>query len=48
MKRLQLHHWILIAMGLGAALGLGLNWAGSQGMVDASMTPVNATDATDR
>jgi Na+/H+-dicarboxylate symporter len=33
-KRLQLHHWILIAMGLGAALGLGLNWAGTEGMVD--------------
>jgi proton glutamate symport protein len=36
-KRLQLHHWILIAMGLGAALGLGLNWAGNQGMVDADI-----------
>jgi len=36
-KRLQLHHWILIAMGLGAALGLGLNWAGGQGMVDADI-----------
>jgi Na+/H+-dicarboxylate symporter len=33
-KRLQLHHWILIAMGLGAALGLGLNWAGVEGLVD--------------
>jgi proton glutamate symport protein len=33
-KRLQLHHWILIAMILGAALGLGLNWAGAEGMVD--------------
>ncbi|MBT8470848.1 MAG: dicarboxylate/amino acid:cation symporter, partial [Deltaproteobacteria bacterium] len=37
MKRLQLHHWILIAMGLGAALGLGLNWAGTEGVVDASI-----------
>jgi Na+/H+-dicarboxylate symporter len=36
-KRLQLHHWILIAMGLGAALGLTLNWAGNQGMVDADI-----------
>jgi Na+/H+-dicarboxylate symporter len=36
-KRLQLHHWILIAMALGAALGLGLNWAGNQGMVDAEI-----------
>jgi Na+/H+-dicarboxylate symporter len=36
-KRLQLHHWILIAMGLGAALGLGLNWAGGQGIVDADI-----------
>ncbi|MGB8222083.1 MAG: dicarboxylate/amino acid:cation symporter [Polyangiales bacterium] len=35
MRRLQLHHWILIAMGLGAVLGLGLNWAGGQRMVDA-------------
>jgi Na+/H+-dicarboxylate symporter len=34
-KRLQLHHWILIAMALGAALGLGLNWAGVQGIVEA-------------
>jgi proton glutamate symport protein len=36
-KRLQLHHWILIAMALGAVLGLGLNWAGRQGMVDAAI-----------
>jgi Na+/H+-dicarboxylate symporter len=36
-KRLQLHHWILIAMGLGAALGLGLNWAGVRGTVDAGV-----------
>jgi Na+/H+-dicarboxylate symporter len=36
-KRLQLHHWILIAMGLGAVLGLGLNWAGGQGIVDADI-----------
>ena len=34
MKQLQLHHWILIAMVLGAALGLGLNWAGVRGTVD--------------
>jgi hypothetical protein len=33
-KRLQLHHWILIAMAVGAALGLGLNWAGVEGVVD--------------
>ncbi|MBW2628404.1 MAG: dicarboxylate/amino acid:cation symporter [Deltaproteobacteria bacterium] len=37
MKRLQLHHWILIAMALGAVLGLSLNWAGGQGMVDAEI-----------
>ncbi|MGB5365446.1 MAG: dicarboxylate/amino acid:cation symporter [Polyangiales bacterium] len=43
MKRLQLHHWILIAMGLGAALGLGLNWAGAQGVVDASIVGNVAT-----
>jgi Na+/H+-dicarboxylate symporter len=36
-KRLQLHHWILIAMGLGAVLGLGLNWAGRQGMIDGAI-----------
>jgi Na+/H+-dicarboxylate symporter len=30
-------------MGLGAALGLGLNWAGSQGMVDASIVGDVAT-----
>ncbi|MEM7137790.1 MAG: dicarboxylate/amino acid:cation symporter [Myxococcota bacterium] len=34
MRRLKLHHWILIAMILGAALGLGLNWAGQQGLAD--------------
>jgi len=33
-KRLQLHHWILIAMAIGAALGLGLNWAGVRGTVE--------------
>ncbi|MGB5348315.1 MAG: dicarboxylate/amino acid:cation symporter [Polyangiales bacterium] len=43
MRRLQLHHWILIAMGLGAALGLGLNWAGAQGLVDASIVGDVAT-----
>ncbi|MGB5194084.1 MAG: dicarboxylate/amino acid:cation symporter [Polyangiales bacterium] len=37
MKRLQLHHWILIAMGLGAVLGLALNWAGAEGMVDSGV-----------
>jgi Na+/H+-dicarboxylate symporter len=36
-KRLQLHHWILIAMGLGAVLGLALNWAGAEGMVDSGV-----------
>ncbi|MFZ1864942.1 MAG: dicarboxylate/amino acid:cation symporter [Polyangiales bacterium] len=36
MKRLQLHHWILIAMAVGAALGLTLNWAGSRGLIDAN------------
>jgi Na+/H+-dicarboxylate symporter len=42
-KRLQLHHWILIAMSLGAVLGLTLNWAGGQGMVDASLVGNVAT-----
>ncbi|MGB5810925.1 MAG: dicarboxylate/amino acid:cation symporter [Polyangiales bacterium] len=35
MRRLQLHHWILISMALGAGLGLSLNWAGEQGIVGA-------------
>ena len=30
-------------MGLGAALGLGLNWAGAQGVVDASIVGDVAT-----
>jgi len=42
-KRLQLHHWILIAMSLGAVLGLGLNWAGTQGMVDGDVVATVAT-----
>lgn len=33
MRRLQLHHWILIAMALGAALGLGLHQLGALGFV---------------
>lgn len=33
MKRLKLHHWILLSMALGAAIGLPLNWAASQGHV---------------
>jgi Na+/H+-dicarboxylate symporter len=42
-KRLQLHHWILIAMSLGAVLGLTLNWAGGEGLVDASIVGNVAT-----
>lgn len=34
LKRLKLHHWILIAMVLGAGVGLPLNIAGEQGRVD--------------
>lgn len=34
MRRLELHHWILIAMALGAAIGLPLNFAGESGAVD--------------
>ncbi len=34
MKRLQLHHWILIAMVLGAAVGLPLNFAAESGAID--------------
>jgi proton glutamate symport protein len=36
-KRLQLHHWILVAMVVGAALGLGLNWAGVRGVLDSEI-----------
>jgi len=35
MAKLKLHHWILIAMGLGAAVGLPLNWAAERGHIDA-------------
>ncbi len=34
MRRLQLHHWILIAMALGGGLGLGFNQLGARGAVD--------------
>lgn len=34
MKRLQLHHWILIGMALGAGVGLPLNVLGADGTVD--------------
>ena len=34
MKRLKLHHWILIAMLLGAAIGLPLSFLGARGDVD--------------
>ena len=34
MRRLALHHWILLALVLGAGIGLPLNWAGGQGIVD--------------
>ncbi|MBO6936950.1 MAG: dicarboxylate/amino acid:cation symporter [Deltaproteobacteria bacterium] len=34
MKRLELHHWILIAMALGAGIGLPLNFAGESGAID--------------
>ncbi|MBL8787832.1 MAG: dicarboxylate/amino acid:cation symporter [Deltaproteobacteria bacterium] len=33
MKKLKLHHWILLSMALGAAIGLPLNWAAGQGHV---------------
>lgn len=36
LKRLKLHHWILIAMALGAAIGLPLNIAGEAGLVERS------------
>ena len=31
MQRLKLHHWILIAMALGAAIGLPLNILAERG-----------------
>ncbi len=34
MSKLKLHHWILIAMVLGAAIGLPLNWAAGAGHID--------------
>ncbi|HHH31133.1 MAG TPA: dicarboxylate/amino acid:cation symporter [Polyangiaceae bacterium] len=34
MKKLKLHHWILLAMVLGAGIGLPLNLAGERGAVD--------------
>ncbi len=37
MSKLKLHHWILIAMVLGAAIGLPLNIAAEQGSVDAEL-----------
>ncbi|MAQ14422.1 MAG: dicarboxylate/amino acid:cation symporter [Sandaracinus sp.] len=35
MKRLELHHWILLAMGLGALIGLPLNLAAESGALPA-------------
>ncbi|MEZ4340205.1 MAG: dicarboxylate/amino acid:cation symporter [Sandaracinaceae bacterium] len=35
MGKWKLHHWILVAMGLGAAIGLPLNIAAERGAVDA-------------
>ncbi len=37
MKKLKLHHQILIAMVLGALIGLPLNWAAANGSVDAEL-----------
>ena len=37
MRRLALHHWILIALVLGAVIGLPLNYGASQGMVDSGL-----------
>ena len=34
MRRLKLHHWILISMALGAAVGLPMNWLGERGDLD--------------
>lgn len=43
MKRLKLHHWILIAMALGAAIGLTLNVLGAGGSVSAETVDTVAT-----
>lgn len=37
MRRLKLHHWILIAMFLGAAIGLPLNILAGQGTLDTKL-----------
>lgn len=37
MRRLQLHHWILIAMALGGVLGLGFHQLGAGGTLDPSV-----------
>ncbi|MFP6664326.1 MAG: dicarboxylate/amino acid:cation symporter [Deltaproteobacteria bacterium] len=34
MSRLKLHHWILMAMGVGAGVGLTLNVMGARGTID--------------
>ncbi|MEO2168001.1 MAG: dicarboxylate/amino acid:cation symporter [bacterium] len=34
MSRLKLHHWILMAMGVGAGVGLSLNVLGARGTID--------------
>lgn len=43
MKRLKLHHWILIAMALGAAIGLTLNFLGASGSVSSDTVDVVAS-----
>ena len=43
MARLKLHHWILIAMALGAVVGLPLNWAATTGKLDPALVATIAT-----
>lgn len=38
MRRLELHHWILIAMAVGAAVGLPLNFLAEDGAIDPSIS----------
>ena len=42
MRKLQLHHWILIGMALGAAVGLPLNLLAEQGTIDVALVTLPA------
>lgn len=42
---MKLHHWILVAMGVGAGVGLPLNWAAETGAVDRELVQTIANAA---